>query len=357
MKIFCYFIEPASYTLDIARNIHDKKRINYCFVRSTTLASSDSRSKKTFLDKLSFFKKIMFIFSQFRKNNFIIINGYNNYPFVITFLLNFFFSNKIFIAIDSDTQLSFPKNLLKRFVKWLYLSVIFRSEYVLGFAGGNYSHKDLFRYYGMTEDRIFLMPMMVDNSKFHQEDKLFPNRFTFLYVGRLVKHKNVEKLIQEFNKNFQRKDAVLKIIGSGDEEYYLSNKYSSDKVLFLGKLFNNDLTYEFKNASCFVCPSDFEPWGLVINEALSSGLPVITTSVVGANNDLVKDKDTGMIALDMNEFGDRMLELYDDFDLLMRFSKNASDLMKNSWNYGLYEKGLDESIDKVVKELGYLDKY
>ena len=356
MKIFCYFIEPASYTLDIARNIYDKKRINYCFLKSTTLAVSESKSNKTFLDKLPFFRKFIFIYSQFQKNNFIIINGYNNYPFVLTFLLNFFFSNKKFIAIDSDTQLSFPENFLKRFIKWVYLFVIFRSKYVLGFAGGNYSHKDLFRYYGMAEDRIFLIPMLVDNSKFYQDEKLFPTIFTFLYVGRLVKHKNVENLIQKFNQNFQCKNAVLKIIGSGKEECYLRNKYSSEKVLFLGKLFNDDLVYEFKNASCFVCPSNFEPWGLVVNEALSSGLPVITTSVVGANNDLVKDKNTGLIALNMNEFGERMLELYNDSDLLMRFSKNASNLMTNSWNYKLYEKGLNESINKVEKELGCLAK-
>lgn len=191
------------------------------------------------------------------------------------------------------------------------------------------------------------MPMMVDNSKFYQEEKLFPEIFTFLYVGRLEKHKNVENLIKQFNKNFSSKSAVLRIIGSGEEEEYLKSKYSSDKVLFLGKMFNDALIVNFKQASCFVCPSDYEPWGLVVNEALSSGLPVITHEPVGANYDLIKGKSTGMIASNMDEFGNKMLELYNNSDLLVQFSKNASDLMRNNWNYALYSKCLKDAIEKV----------
>ena len=347
MKVFCYFVEPASYTLDLASNIYDKSKIDYCFIKSNTLVKSDRRSKKIFLDNLSFMLKLNFLISTYRNNDLIIVNGYNNYPFIMTLILNVFSFNKIYIATESDTQLSLPKNLLKCFIKWLYLAIIFRSKYVLGFAGGSKTHKDLFRHYGMKENRIFLMPMMVDNSKFQEEVKTFPDLFSFLYVGRLVECKNVESLIKQFNNNFSDKSAILKIIGSGEEEEYLKKKYSSDKVVFLGKIFNDDLIYEFKNASCFVCPSKFEPWGLVVNEALSSGLPVITTEEVGASYDLLKGKKTGRITSTMDEFGSKMLELYNDSDLLIQLSKNASDLMKNNWNYDLYNKCLKDAIKKV----------
>jgi hypothetical protein len=42
-----------------------------------------------------------------------------------------------------------------------------------------------------------------------------------------------------------------------------------------------------------------------------------------------------------------MLHLYNDADLLMQFSKNASDLMRNHWNYALYDKCLQDAIKKV----------
>ena len=347
MRLFCFFVEPASYTIDLASNIFDKNEIDYCFINSNTLAISGSKSNKHFLDKKSWISRFTYVLSCFKNNDFIIINGYNNYPFILIFIFNFFTIKKRYIATDSDTQLFIPKNPLKRFIKWLYLSVVFQNKYVLGFAGGSNSHKDLFRYYGMKEDHIFLIPMMVDNSKFYADKKKIPNTFTFLFLGRLVSYKNVEYLIQQFNINFSDKDAVLKIVGDGEQGEYLIDKYNSEKVIFMGKKFNQELIAEYLSASCFVCPSLFEPWGLVVNEALSAGLSVIASKEVGACFDLIKDKETGFIAEDMRDFGQMMLTLFNDAELLKRYSKNASDLMKNNWNYDLYNNCLNKAIKKV----------
>lgn len=349
MRIFCYFVEPTSYTVDLIKNIYDKNKIDYLFIKSSSFFKSNITLNAEFLDRFPLFSKFIYLFKNYKNNDLIIINGYNNYPFIITFMFNLFSYNKKYIAIGSDTQMSLPKNLLRRLFKWLYLSIIFRNRYVLGFSGGTKLHKDLFRYYGMKEHKIFLMPMMVDNLKFFQSKKFLPEIFTFLYVGRLVQHKNVENLIQQFNKHFLEKNVILKIIGSGREELPLREKYASDRVLFLGKMLNNDIVDEFRKSSCFVCPSTFEPWGLVVNEALSAGLPVIVSKNVGASYDLIKDKNTGMIASNMDDFGNKMLELYNRKDLLIHLSKNASDLMMNYWNYNLYEKCLHNVIKKIKK--------
>jgi len=347
MRTFCYFVEPASYTLDLVTNVYDRKNINYAFIKSVSLAESSSTSSKVFLEKLSWVSRIRFVIKTFKNNDLIIVNGYNNYPFILTFILNILSFNKKYIATESDTQLNIPKNSLKRLMKWVYLSIIFRNKYVLGFAGGSKSHKELFRYYGMIEDRVFLMPMMVDNKKFYCDHKVFPKLFTFLYVGRVIKHKNVEALINQFNTKFNDKNAVLKIVGSGVEFNQLKTKYESNKINFAGKLFDKNLINEFHNASCFVCPSLFEPWGLVVNEALSSGLPVIATNEVGACYDLIAGKETGFIAEDMTAFGNSMISLFSDEKLLKRYSENAVALMKDDWNYDLYTKNLLFAIQKV----------
>ena len=349
MRVFCFFVEPASYTLDLALNVYDKNEIDYCFIKSNTLVFSDYKSNKIFLDQKPWISKFVYILNSFKNNDFIIINGYNNYVFILTFIFNLFSIKKKYIATDSDTQLIIPSNPLKRFVKWIYLSVIFQNKYVLGFAGGSNSQKALFEYYGMKEDRIFLMPMMVDNSKFYNEKKIISNSFTFLFVGRLVSHKNVEHLIHQFNTNFSDKNAVLKIIGGGEQSDYLIENYTSEKVIFLGKKFNKELINEYISASCFVCPSLFEPWGLVINEALSSGLPVIASKEVGACFDLINGKETGFIADDMDSFGKMMLTLFNDAELLKKYSENASDLMRNNWNYDLYNNCLNKALKKVAK--------
>jgi|TARA_B100000959_G_scaffold142181_1_gene149247 glycosyltransferase involved in cell wall biosynthesis len=350
MKVFAYFVEPASYTLDLISKVHNRLNITIAFINKRTEAKTDlNKNNFIFLSNKSLFSKIRFIYSVWRNQDLIIVNGYNNYVFILTFLFNLLSIKKRYLATESDTQLRIPMNCLKRICKSIYLNLIFRSKHLIGFAGGSKSHQELFRYYGMSEERIFLMPMMVNNDKFFQEKKQSQEIFTFLYVGRLVKHKNVDGLINEFKYHFSDKKAILRIVGGGEEEIYLNKKYSSDKIFFIGNRYNNDLINEYKTATCFCCPSDFEPWGLVVNEALSAGLPVIVTKEVGAKDDLVIGKETGLVADSINDFGSKMLQLYRDPDLLAQYSKNASDLMQNYWNYGLYKSCL-VSVIKKIKE-------
>lgn len=346
MKVFVYLVEPAQYTIDLTKNIYDINEINYCFIKNDSYSKSIINSNKVSLESLSFLSKFLFLIKTFKNNDFIIINGYNNYPFVLNFILNLFSIKKKYIAIESDSQLILPNNFFKRFIKWLYLSVIFKNRYILGFSGGNYSHKKLFSNYGMDKERINLMPMMVNNSRFFNDFKSFPETFTFLYVGRLVEIKNIENLIIEFNKHFTNKKALLKIVGSGSNERYLKDKYSSSKILFLGPLFNDELTTQYHSASCFVIPSIYEPWGLVINEALSSGLPVISLVNIGANQDLIINQETGKIANNMIHFGKIMVELYNNPTILKKYSSNAKELMNKKWNYDFYYKCLSTVLDK-----------
>ena len=346
MKVFCFFVEPASYSIDLGINVYDKHKIDYCFMNSTSLAASELLIDKDFLENKSLLYKIRYTYDKYRTYDFIIVNGYNNIFFILNFLFVLFSRNKKYVAIESDTQFLSPNNIIIRLVKWIYLSVIFSNKYILGFAGGNFVHKDLFRNYGMPEDRISLMPMMVNNCRFFCEDKIFPDKFTFLFVGRIVKYKGVEQLINEFIKRFHDKNAILKIVGSGIELQNLKKKYASSKVIFLGKKSGEDLVKEFHNASCFVCPSIFEPWGLVINEALSSSLPVIVTKEVGASYDLVKDRGTGFVVDNIEEFGHKMLVLFNDKHLLYEFSSNAAKLMREYWNYALYVKCLKNIVNR-----------
>ena len=85
----------------------------------------------------------------------------------------------------------------------------------------------------------------------------------FIYVGRLAPEKNLEMLISVFN-SFPH--LTLTIIGFGPME----------------------------QADCFILPSIREPWGLVVEEALNNGCPVIVSDKVGCNEDLVTD-ETGIV--------------------------------------------------------------
>ena len=348
MKIFCYFVEPASYTVDLSENIHSKNGIDFAFIKDISVAKSTKKIDDfVYLSKMSIFGRLRYIYDVCKKYDLIIINGYNNYVFILTFiclLLNI--SSNKYIGIESDTQLRIPENIVKRIIKYIYLKFIFSKNFILGFAGGSKTHKELFRYYGMPEGNIFLIPMMVDNNKFFNKTKPEgKGSFIFLYAGRLIKRKNVENLIKCFLDGFANKEAELYIVGSGPMLNTMQYRYVNKKIVFMGELFGDKLISIFHNASVFVLPSFNEPWGLVVNEALAAGLPVIVNEEVGAVYDLIYDRNTGIVFKNNDELLKAMLDLYEDSNKFQLFSNNAIKLMKENWTYDLYL----QSLHKVIK--------
>ena len=154
-------------------------------------------------------------------------------------------------------------------------------------------------------------------------------------------------MIKEFIKYFSKTQAILNIVGNGSELSSLKKKYNFRNINFFGSMFGDDLIAKYREASCFVLPSNFEPWGLVVNEALSSGLPVIISNRVGSGYDLVKDKNNGFIYSEINELGINMMNFFKDEDLLNKYSKNASNFMLNKWNYDFYNKCFNDAINQI----------
>jgi len=354
-RVFAFFVEPSSYTLDLIINIHDKLNIKYIFLKENSLANSESNKIDNFLGRLSLLKQIFYVFNVFRKNQIIIFNGYIHWQFIMLFFFNLIASKKRIIAIESDTKFKIT-NGLKGWLKQKYLRTIFTRKHVLGFAGGSGVHKDLFRNYGMKEVNIFLAPLMINNSYFKNQGTEKPAIFSFLFVGRIISIKNIEFLIHSFLNKFKDNDSVnLKIVGTGELVGFLKLKFSAEKnIFFRGAKFGEDLLKEYHTSNIFVLPSKFEPWGLVVNEAMAAGLPVISSSEVGANFDLIINKDTGYVfeISDEDDLSEKMFILYSDKKKYNLFSKNALNLMTNHWNYDLYRENLLLAINygkKMIK--------
>ena len=117
--------------------------------------------------------------------------------------------------------------------------------------------------------------------------------------------------------------------------------------MFKGSIFGEKLIHAYHNSSVFIFPSTVEAWGLVVNEAMSAALPIIAHKEVGSVHDFVHGKETGFVIDNWEEMESKMLELYNNPNLCKIFSDNAERLMKEEWNYKLYEDKLLESIKKV----------
>lgn len=131
---------------------------------------------------------------------------------------------------------------------------------------------------------IFHYPLQEKNHKPNYSGK-------FLFVGRLAKEKNLKLLIEVFA---QLPHLTLTIIGEGKEKSSLQS-LASRNVKILGHVPNSLLPQYYQQHDIFVLPSLQEPWGLVVEEALFYGLPVIASNRVGCAIDLIQTYEVGAL--------------------------------------------------------------
>lgn len=115
--------------------------------------------------------------------------------------------------------------------------------------------------------------------------------WNFLYVGRLSPEKNLDWLIGVFNTLPQFK---LHIIGFGPLEEQLKSM-SKENIIFIGAVSNKELYQFYEKSDIFVLPSKSETWGLVVEEALNVGIPVLVSDKVGCGAQIVEEKKNGCI--------------------------------------------------------------
>ena len=356
MKVIVFLTEPASYTIDLVNMVYLTNNITYKFLYTSSYSKPDTSEQfddNLFLDKLSIISRFKALKKDYNENDVVIFSGYNSFSFLLLWIVHTFSKFKKPISIISDTPLKIPSNLFKRIAKKWYLNYLFKNSYLNGMAGGNESQKELFRYYGMSSKRIHFLPMVVDANQF----KFPPSRqrnevFTFLFVGRFIPLKQIDVIIEEFLMKFEKDTSVqLILVGDGPKYTSIYENYSKyTNVLFKGRLTAIDLKQEFELAHVFVLASNNENWGLVINEAMSASLAVLSNIGIGANYDLIKDKNTGLI-FDASKKGDlanKMQILYRNKEQYQVLTKNAYSLMHEYWNFNLYSKQFNLAISKML---------
>lgn len=159
------------------------------------------------------------------------------------------------------------------------------------------------------------------------------NPLRYIYVGRLIDVKNVSLLIKVFNANGKS----LTIVGTGELEEELKSIANSN-IIFKGFIDNNKLGEIYQNHDVFILPSFSETWGLVVEEAIYWGLPVIVSDRVGCSIDMVKDLKTGIIFQSQN---------YDSL-------QNAIETMEENYdNYKLYV----DAVNFTERDKNQIDAY
>jgi glycosyltransferase involved in cell wall biosynthesis len=160
---------------------------------------------------------------------------------------------------------------------------------------------------------IFTAPNAVDNEFFsagaaearenaamRRTDLDLPRRY-FLFAGRLVREKGVFELLSAYAKLKEqvRREIGLVFVGDGESRKQLQAQAaaissSSGVIKFAGFAHREQLAAYYGLAEMLILPTYSDTWGLVVNEAMACGLPVILSSAAGCGVDLVRDGWNGL---------------------------------------------------------------
>lgn len=247
------------------------------------------------------------------------------------------------VPVTMETDTSLPQGLVlwKRSVKRLFYPLLFKLPAM--FLPGGKRQAQYLLYYGVAEDRITMAMMTVDVAtisryvdglanqkrvKLRSEFGLPDAATVFLYVGRMEPHKGVEELIEAFGRLQieESASAILLLVGDGSMRAFVERAVIADpRIRFTGRLSGTVLLDAYAAADVFVLASRFEPWGLVVNEAMAAGLPVIATDCVGCVDDLVVEGETGCVvpAHSVDSLAAAMQSLNSDRTLCGKMARNS----------------------------------
>jgi glycosyltransferase involved in cell wall biosynthesis len=221
----------------------------------------------------------------------IAIAGYAR-PAMLVALLWCLYQRKTAILLSETTENDEPRSWWKEKIKKLIIT-----SYQAALVGGN-PHKRYLIKLGMPTDAIFLGYDVVGNDVFYPDQiKSLPsplNKPFFLAINRFVHKKNLPFLLSayaDYRKLAGDQSWDLVLCGDGELrvqlEQQITNQAIQDYVHFPGFLQQQELLPYFAHASCFIHASIQEQWGLVVNEAMAAGLPVLVSNRCGCYEDLI----------------------------------------------------------------------
>lgn len=208
------------------------------------------------------------------------------------------------ISLRGETPDFVPESGLRRVWKRPLLRWLFhRVDHFLCIGSAN---RRFYLQYGVATDRLASAPYCIDNARFASAAAelrprqaelrarwgIAPNAYVALFCGKLIAKKRPLDLVQAARLEPTLAGRAVHLLFAGDGELAPALRQTlaepdAPRGTLTGFLNQSEITGAFAAADCLVLPSDYgETWGLVVNEALASGLPVIVSDRCGCAEDL-----------------------------------------------------------------------
>ena len=268
------------------------------------------------------------------------------------------------VLMRSETNLLSSRPKLKRLLRGPVMTTFYRlCNACLPIGKLN---ADFYRFHGVDDKQLFLVPYALNNKvlidtieqartsteTIKSELGIPSDKPVILLVSKLYPHKRPFDLLLAYQKlRAQGIKATLVFAGSGSSEEELKSYVKTEAVpdvCFLGFRNQSELPKVYAVADIFAFPSKNETWGLVVNEALCAGLPVVVTESVGAVGDLIKHGHNGFVYQtgDIDALAHHLKTLVTDTALRKQMGGYSRAII-NRWDYEQGVEGMRAALHYV----------
>ncbi|PAK49090.1 glycosyltransferase [Priestia megaterium] len=296
-----------------------------------------------------------------QENDCILLGGYEHPSYIILSILCRMYKKPFFLLYDgiSPKKIGMKENKIKYLLKKLVINNAHGF-----FANGTVGKEYFIENFNIRKEKIFNQVLSVDNETIQQiscskevikrelvrKYDIQKFKHIIIYSGRLLKSKNVYSIIESISLLDNKEKYLLLILGDGEEKENLRllAENLGVNIRITGFISNQkELFKHYYLGDLLVLPSSNEVWGLVVNEAMAAGLPVVVSTECGCVKDLVIENFNGYTfppkdVITLAKILERIL-LKEDKEGLGR---NSLELIEE-WNFKKSAQNFKHMIEKL----------
>lgn len=288
-----------------------------------------------------------------KRYNLDLIHGHSMYSFGYALT-----KNLPFVLTMHGTQLNEFRNSIQYGASPNHVITDFSSMLMERYSGkkadkiivvSNENKHDVIDQYHIPEEKIATIPNGVDVSRYTPSKC---DSKSIIFVGRLHERKGIDKLLESFSKVVTEEPSTeLRIVGSGEDELRLKKlaknlNLGEKNVKFYGFVPENVLPKLYSTSSIFVLPSYYEGFGIVLIEAMSAGLPLVSVRTGGAT-EVIEEGVNGYL-VDYDNMHEALLKLLGDKELRVKLGGKSREKVEKVYAWEKIAGDVINVYDEIV---------
>lgn len=268
------------------------------------------------------------------------------------------------IFMRGETHLALTRRGLKAHARNVFLKNLY--QHCDAFLAIGSANREFYRAMGVHDEKIFLVPYTVDNERFMRQSRMEPDERRavraelgvmddtpiVLFLSKFQSRKHPDAVVRAAQ-ILEREGSMIALAmgGAGEMEAELRALVAAHGpriATFTGFLNQSRMPQILGAADVFVLPSEEEPWGLIVNEAMCAGLPVVVGEKLGCVRDLVQLDENGFTvpAGDECAISDALRSIVSNPAQRTKMGQRSLEII-GQWSYEQCRQGILEALASV----------